>query len=174
MSVEPRHLRIDVAYDGTEFAGWQVQAKGERTVQGVLEQTVSRLQGGCPLRVRGAGRTDAGVHARAQVVDCDLATDLSDAELLRSLRAILPPDLRATAVCTTDAAFDSRSDALEKTYVYRLDRSLHGDPFLRRYALHHPHRLDPTRAESALARLRGRRAGPRGRAPSTRWPSSTG
>jgi tRNA pseudouridine38-40 synthase len=151
-----RRIRLELAYDGTEFAGWQRQP-GRRTVQGVLERTLARLQGGRATSVRGAGRTDAGVHARRQVADCEVALPLDDGRLAHALRGMLPADLRPLDVRTVDAAFNSRRDALEKTYRYRLDRTLHGDPFLARWALHHPRGLDAALVEAALARLPGRR-----------------
>jgi tRNA pseudouridine38-40 synthase len=156
LSIEPRRFRIDLAYDGTDFCGWQVQARG-RTVQGLLEQTLARLQGGAPVAVRGAGRTDAGVHARQQVADVRLTTPLGDAELGHSLRSMLPGDLRPLRVREVEDSFHSRRDARSKTYRYRLDRSRGGDPFLARYALHRAGRLDLEAMREALNRLPGRR-----------------
>ena len=145
-----------MAYDGTDFAGWQYQP-GLRTAQQELEDALSLLQGGRSLRTRSAGRTDAGVHARRQVADCELRTHLDDARLKHSLRCMLPPDLRAQALRTVDAGFHSRRDAVEKVYRYRVDSTSHGNPLLARYALHHPHRLDRQRLDEALRRLPGRR-----------------
>lgn len=153
--IAPRRVRIDLAYDGTDYAGWQFQSD-RRTLQGTLESTLTRIQGGAPVRVRAAGRTDAGVHARQQVADCLLATRLEDRELARALTALLPSDLRPTAVRTVDAQFDSQRNAVRKTYVYRIDRTPHGDPFRARYALHHPHPFDPSLLHGPLARLAGR------------------
>ena len=151
-----RHLRIDLAYDGTDFSGWQVQAKG-RTVQGTLEAALFRLQGDRPVRVNGAGRTDAGAHARAQVADAFLETDLGLPELNYALLRMLPADLRAIRLREVPESFHARRDAVSKTYRYRLDRSNHGDPFLSRYALHHPYALDVVAMQEALLRLPGER-----------------
>lgn len=156
MSAPPRRFRFDLAYDGTAFCGWQVQPR-ERTAQGVLEECLTRLQGGQPVRVRGAGRTDAGVHARQQVADARLRTSLGEAELGRALGSMLPEDLRPLRVRVVPEAFDSRRDALSKTYRYRLDRSPQGDPFAARYALHHSGPLDLEAMQDALRRLPGRR-----------------
>jgi tRNA pseudouridine38-40 synthase len=156
LSHPARHYRIDLAYDGTDFAGWQVQPEG-RTVQGVLQKTLARLQGGRPVRVTGAGRTDAGVHARAQVAGFELHTTLDEAGLAHALRSMLPPDLRPLRVQEVDPAFHARRDALAKTYRYRLDLSRAGDPFLARYALHHPGPLDRQAMDDALERLVGER-----------------
>ena len=155
MSAAERRLRIDLAYDGTEFAGWQFQTN-QRTVQGVLERALAELQGGGSVRVRGAGRTDAGVHARGQVADCELRSRLDDAELEHSLRRLLPADVRPLGLRTVPQDFHSQKCARAKTYRYRLDLTLHGDPFRARFALHHPQPLDLARVEDGLERLRGR------------------
>jgi tRNA pseudouridine38-40 synthase len=145
-----------LAYDGTDFAGWQVQPQ-QRTVQGVLERALSEIQGDGSVGVRGAGRTDAGVHARRQVADCEIRTRLDDPSLEQSLRRMLPRDLRPLQVVTVPPEFHARKDAILKTYRYRLDLSRHGDPFEARYALHYPHQLDTEILATALRLLPGRR-----------------
>ncbi len=151
-----RRVRIDLAYDGTDFAGWQFQPN-QRTVQGSLEDALTRIQGEQRVRVHGAGRTDAGAHARAQVADCELISRLNDRDLLHALRVILPPDLRPLRLATVPPGFDSRRDAKCKTYRYRLDLSAHADPFVARFALHHPQRFDIRAVASALQSLCGER-----------------
>ena len=156
MKHEPRRIRLDLAYDGTDFAGWQMQ-RNQRTVQGELERVLSDIQGGGRVTVRGAGRTDSGVHARRQVADCLIATRLEDDRLERALSRMLPPDVRPVSLATCAEAFHSQKHALSKSYRYRIDRSRHGDPFLARYALHYPHPLEEALIEPALAELPGRR-----------------
>ena len=151
-----RRLRIDLAYDGTDYSGWQFQTR-ERTVQGTLERVLTRLQGGEPARASGAGRTDAGVHARQQVVDTLLRSRLDDADLHHALRRMLPRDVRPVALRTVSDSFDARCNAVLKTYRYRLDLSRDGDPFLARYAMHHRAALDFDAIKDALRRFRGRR-----------------
>jgi len=153
---ERRRVRIDLAYDGTDFAGWQFQPR-QRTVQGVLESELTRLAGGEPVHARGAGRTDAGVHARGQVADVEFTQRLDDARLAHALRSVLPPDLRPLRVRTVPADFHAQRDALRKTYAYRLDLSLAGDPFRDRYALHHPRQLDLRAVREGLRMLPGKR-----------------
>jgi len=150
-----RRVRLDLAYDGTEFEGWQRQARG-RTVQGELEAALARIQGGERTVVHGAGRTDAGVHARRQVAHVDLRTAVDDGRLLHALRGLLEADLRPLALRAVDPGFDARRDAVAKHYRYRLDRSAHGDPFARRYALHWPWPLDLGAMREGLGRLVGR------------------
>jgi tRNA pseudouridine38-40 synthase len=152
----PRRVRIDLAYDGTEFDGWQVQPRG-RTVQGELERALSTLHGGVGVRVRGAGRTDAGVHARGQVADALVGDRFSDRDLHRALLALLPDDLRVQRVLGVDERFHARHAAIAKTYAYYLDRSRCGDPFVARYVLHTPHSFDEGAVDAALALLPGRR-----------------
>jgi len=151
-----RRVRIDLAYDGTSFAGWQVQP-GQRTVQGVLEEALTRLQGGSSARVRGAGRTDSGAHARGQVADALVAIRGDDAALLTALDHMLPHDLRPRRVTTAAPSFHARHDARSKTYRYLVDTSPHGDPWLRRYALGCPFAIDEVAVDTALAMLPGTR-----------------
>jgi tRNA pseudouridine38-40 synthase len=156
MSVPGRRIRLDLAYDGTDFAGWQVQP-GQRTVQGTVEEALSRLGGGVAIAARGAGRTDAGVHARQQVADAWIASRLDDDGLIAALAAIFPPDLRPRAVRTVPADFHARKAAVSKTYRYRLDRSRCGDPLRSRYALHHPYPIDRGAVDEALRWVAGRK-----------------
>lgn len=151
-----RRVRVDLAYDGTDFHGWQVQP-AVRTVQGTLEEALSRLCGGAPVKTRGAGRTDAGVHARGQVADARIDTRLDDDALARGLSALLPADVRPTAVATVPDAFHARHSAVAKTYRYTLDRSPWGDPFAGRYTLHHPYPMDLDAVRTALLGLPGTR-----------------
>jgi tRNA pseudouridine38-40 synthase len=151
-----RRVRIDLAYDGTDYRGWQVQP-GAPTVQGVLEAALARLCGGAPVRTRGAGRTDAGVHARAQVADASVDTRLDDAAIAKGLAALLPEDVRPLGVATVPETFHARLSATAKTYRYTLDRSPWGDPFLARWALHHPYPMDLDAVRAALERLPGTR-----------------
>jgi tRNA pseudouridine38-40 synthase len=151
-----RRIRLVLAYDGTGYSGWQVQPE-HRTVQGVVQEALGRLQGGKAVPVRGAGRTDAGVHALGQVADGLVRERLSDREIERALCKILPPEIRPISVETVDTGFHSRRDARSKTYVYLLDRSPRGDPFRARFALHHPYEWDAGAVREALQRLPGRK-----------------
>ena len=122
-----RRVRIDLAYDGTAYAGWQVQPRS-KTVQGVLEEALFRLHGGRLVRVRGAGRTDSGAHARGQVADALVTTRCDDVALLRSLEQMLPDDVRPARVLTVAPRFHARHDALTKTYRYLVDRKRESQP----------------------------------------------
>jgi tRNA pseudouridine38-40 synthase len=151
-----RRVRIDLAYDGTAYTGWQLQP-GSKTVQGVVEEALCRLHAGRAVRIRGAGRTDSGAHARGQVADGLVATRLDDHGLIRALSHMLPADIRPRRVLTVAPTFHSQHDAKSKTYRYLVDTSTHGDPWLRRYALPFPFRLNQEAVDAALALLPGTR-----------------
>jgi tRNA pseudouridine38-40 synthase len=153
---EERKVRLELAYDGTDYHGWQLQPR-DRTIQGTLEAAIARMTAGRRVPVRGAGRTDAGVHARGQVAEAWVPASLSDEAIRRGLASILPDAIVVREVRTTDPAFHAWRDAVSKTYVYRLDRSIHGDPFRARFALHRPGAVDLAAIEDALSRLPGRR-----------------
>lgn len=143
-------VRIDLAYDGTEFAGWARQP-GQRTVQGSLEAAlgvVLRLPEAPAVTV--AGRTDAGVHARGQVAHGDFATVPSR----RWLNSVLPEDVRVQAVTAASAGFDARFSALSRRYSYRIVHGP-GDPLRRRDTLSWPHALDVDAMNTAAEQLRG-------------------
>jgi len=150
-----RRVRIDLAYDGTPFAGWQVQPKLP-TVQGTLEEALARVHGGTRCPVRGAGRTDAGVHARGQVADARVGDRFDDGALARALRALVPPEVAVLSVRTVPDEFHPRISATAKTYAYLVDRSPSGNPFLGRYALHAPYAVDAAAVGEALGDLLGR------------------
>lgn len=156
MTPDARRVRIVLAYDGTAYAGWQIQPDLP-TVQGVVRDALTRIQGGGTVKVRGAGRTDAGVHATAQVADAEVRSRLDDDDLRHALRRILPDDVRPRAIRTVAPSFHSQYLARSKTYVYRIDRDRDGDPFLARFTAHVPHELDLEAMNDALSRLPGTR-----------------
>lgn len=149
-----RRLCLEVIYDGTEFCGWQFQTRG-RTVQAVLADALTKVNGGQRVSVHGAGRTDSGVHARAQVADARVRTSRTDGELLRSLRSLLPDDLAVRSLRTVDDGFDSRRGAVGKTYCYRIDRTAHGNPLEARFMWHRYGPLDLERMRCAAEPLQG-------------------
>jgi tRNA pseudouridine38-40 synthase len=151
-----RRVRIDLAYDGTGYAGWQIQVR-QPTVQGVVEGALSRMHAGRRVPVRGAGRTDSGAHARGQVADARVATRCDDEALLAALAHMLPEDVRPRRVLTVAAEFNARHDAQSKTYRYLIDRSPGGDPHRARFALAWPSRWDEDAIDAALALLPGTR-----------------
>jgi tRNA pseudouridine38-40 synthase len=151
-----RRVRIDLAYDGTAYAGWQLQP-GSGTVQAVVEEALCRIHGGRAVRLRAAGRTDSGAHARGQVADGLVATRYDDGGLLRALAHMLPEDVRPRRVLTVAPSFHAQHDAKSKTYRYLIDTSATGDPWRRRYALAFPRSIDDRAVDAALALVPGTR-----------------
>jgi tRNA pseudouridine38-40 synthase len=151
--------RVTLAYDGSGFEGWQVQAteRGARTVQGVLQEALGRLSGGAAVRADGAGRTDTGVHALGQVATFELPRDMRAAELHRALNALLPPDVRVLEAAAAPPGFHARKSAVSKMYRYVLDTAAVQLPQRRRYAGHVPGLLDRERVQAAAALYLGRR-----------------
>jgi tRNA pseudouridine38-40 synthase len=143
-----RRWKLTLAYDGTDFCGWERQSQGERTVQGSLEESLERLNG-APVRVQGAGRTDSGVHALGQVAAVDLPEKWRAAELLRALNALTPRDLRVVSVSEAAPDFHPRYGARSKTYFYQLIRGGNPDPFRDRYA----HRLPQLPSPAGMRRI---------------------
>ena len=158
-------IRIDLAYDGTEFSGWAKQP-GLRTVQGDLEDALATVLRVPSVQVTCAGRTDTGVHARAQVVHLDVEGDVLTESagrirhrpvdaLGRRVNGILRPDVRVRRVSEAPEGFDARFSALWRRYAYRIDD--HGllDPLTRNHVLALPHPLDLDRMNEAAAGLLG-------------------
>ena len=135
-----RNLRLILSYDGAEFAGWQVQP-GRTSVQGALASAIGRLTGENVLP-QGSGRTDAGVHALAQVASFTTASAIPEENWLRALNDILPPAVRVLQVAEAAPGFHARKSARAKTYRYRIHRGPICPPFLARYVWHYPYPLD--------------------------------
>ena len=161
-------LRLDIAYDGTEFAGWAVQA-GQRTVAGVLDEALSTVFR-VPVVLRAAGRTDAGVHATGQVAHVDVPADAlphafprttreGDSEflpLVRRLGRLLPSDVRILDITRAAAGFDARFSALRRHYVYRLSTAPYGvEPQEARFVTAWPRPLNVDAMSAASRHLVG-------------------
>jgi tRNA pseudouridine38-40 synthase len=144
-----------VAYDGTDFAGSQLQL-AQRTVQGELERA-AEIMTGHPTRMRAAGRTDAGVHALAQVVAFDSARQIPPKGFLMGLNRALPPDLRVQRVALCPAGYNPRYDALQKTYRYVVQVGQIHNPLLREraYQLNKLWSLDIEAMRAAASQLEG-------------------
>ena len=138
-----RRIRIQLAYDGGPFHGWQVQP-GLPTIQGILEDIVGGMEGK-PVHVAGSGRTDAGVHALAQVAAFSIQNPIPADNLRRAVNRLLPPAIRVLSVEEVHAGFHPRFDAVAKTYEYRIVRSEVCSPFEWPYVYHHPYPLNEER-----------------------------
>jgi len=149
----PRY-RIDVAYDGSAYSGWQVQP-ARRTVQGELERLLESMTGGRSVRVECSGRTDAGVHARRQVAHFDLEKPVDPSYFKRGLNAQLDPDVRVLAFRRTTRDFHARFSACGKEYRYFLYNGAVLPPWKRLYRLHERRSLDVEAMRGAADRLVG-------------------
>jgi tRNA pseudouridine38-40 synthase len=149
----PRRVRLTVAYDGTAYAGWQVQPNGP-TIQEVMEGVFSRILQE-PVRLRAAGRTDAGVHAREQVVDFADAGVRDLKTVIHGGNALLPAAIRILSASVVPETFDARRHATEKEYRYFLYLSPVDSPFLSRYAWHIEAPLDLEAMRAGLSHLVG-------------------
>lgn len=149
-----RNLKLTLAYDGTDFNGWQTQP-GFRTVQETLEQAIAKLTG-AKVRANASGRTDTGVHAVGQVVNFYTDTHHTCDVLVRAINAHLPPDVVVSAVEDVPQAFDANRDAVRKLYRYVIHDGDVPNLFLRRYCHHTRHRLDDAAMKVAAVPLRGR------------------
>ncbi len=150
-----RNLRLEICYDGTRYRGWQrLAGQEERTVQGKLELTLSRILGE-PIEISGSGRTDAGVHARGQVASFHCRSDMACAEILEALRRYLPEDIGIYSCREVSPGFHARLNASRKTYRYRLWNSELPCVFERRYVTVLPEKLDLPAMERAARILEG-------------------
>jgi len=153
-SPNERRIKLTLQYDGSGFFGWQVQP-GARTIQGVLEEAVSRLANR-PTTVVGAGRTDRGVHATGQVASVLVPGKWTPDSLRRALNAILPPDIRVSAAEEVTLDFHARFDATARSYVYRVGTTESAlSPFRRRWCWPLARELDRPVLDAAAGQIVG-------------------
>jgi tRNA pseudouridine38-40 synthase len=148
-----RNLKLTVAYDGTDFAGWQIQPAAA-TVQGTLSLAIGRITGEKVLP-QGSGRTDAGVHALAQVATFQTDSVIPVANFLVALNDILPASIRVLAADEVAGDFHPRKSAQAKTYRYRIYRDAICPPLLARYVWHYPYPLDENAMQDAATLIEG-------------------
>ena len=148
-------FKLTLCYDGTRYRGWQRQGNTPDTIQARLETLLSRLLEQ-PVEVQGSGRTDAGVHAAAQVASFRADTDMDCAALLAEIRRYLPEDIGALSLEYAPGDFHARLSAKEKTYTYRVWNSEAPCVFQRKYVYVFPRPLDLEAMRTAAARLCGR------------------
>jgi tRNA pseudouridine38-40 synthase len=149
-----RYFKLTLAYDGTEYAGWQVQPE-QSTIQASLESALKRITGQ-DVRVTASGRTDAGVHALGQVASFHVATRLTTGVLQRALNANTPEDIHIWDVMEAPDGFHAIRDAVAKRYRYTMLDGPHPDIFARRYAWHVVPPLDVAGMNAAVQHLVGR------------------
>ncbi|MEI9815232.1 MAG: tRNA pseudouridine(38-40) synthase TruA [Acidobacteriota bacterium] len=148
-----RRIRITLSYDGTDYHGWQVQP-GLATIQAAVQSVLSELEGAA-VGVDASGRTDAGVHALAQVAAFSIANPIPIDNLMRVMNRRLPRDIRVSEAAEVHANFHPRFDAVAKTYEYRILRDETCSPFERDHVYHHPYPLDEQRMIAIAPLLEG-------------------
>ena len=149
-----RNLKVILSYDGSDFSGWQVQPAAP-TVQGTLASAIGRITGEKVLP-QGSGRTDAGVHALAQVATFATESSIPAENLGKALNDLLPASIRVLEVEEVAAGFHARQSARAKTYRYRMYREAVCPPFLARYVWHYPYPLDEDAMAAAAALVVGK------------------
>jgi len=145
-------VRLDLSYNGAEFAGWAIQP-GKRTVQAEVTSALATVLRE-PVQLTVAGRTDAGVHALGQVASFDCGSE-PGGELRGKLNGITPPDIAINGAAVVDDAFNARHDARSRTYCYRVHAAPVSSPFERGLALFWPHRLDLEALHAAATAVAG-------------------
>lgn len=147
------NIKLTLAYDGTDFAGWQIQPRAA-TIQGALTDIARKITQE-RITVYGAGRTDSGVHAIGQVAHFKTQSALTPPEFQRAFNALLPPAIRVVDCEEVGPDFHARWQALAKTYAYRIWRGRVVPPFAHRYVLHYPFPLDEAAMAEAAQRFVG-------------------
>ncbi len=148
------NFRLTIAYDGARYSGWQRQGNTGRTIQGRIEQALSEMAGHA-VQIHGAGRTDAGVHALAQVAHVRLNTSRTPAEIQAYLTRYLPSDIAVTSCEAADERFHARLNACGKHYRYRIWNSEIPSVFERKYLFQYPAPLDDERMRQGAAHFIG-------------------
>lgn len=149
------NYKLVIAYDGVDYHGWQIQP-GLKTIQGTIQESLEKITGK-KIKIIGAGRTDAGVHAIGQVANFHAELSLSDDELFRALNAILPKDIRIINLERAPDNFHARKMAKAKIYEYRILNSKIISPFLFRYVYYCPFYLDFNRMKEASKFFAGKK-----------------
>ncbi len=149
-----RNLRLDVCYDGTRYRGWQRLSNTENTIQAKLETTLSRILGE-EIQVSASGRTDAGTHAKGQVVSFHCASQMPCAEILLQLRRYLPEDIGIYFCKDASPRFHARLNAKTKTYCYRVWNSTEPCVFERKFVYTDPRPVDMEAMNRAASHFLG-------------------
>ena len=142
------NYKMVIQYDGGRYKGWQRLGGSENTIQGKIESVLSEMVGEA-IEITGSSRTDAGVHALAQVANFKTDKDFSPAEVREYLNKYLPQDISVTEVSLAHGSFHARYNAWEKTYLYKIWNREYPNPFMRKYSMHVEQKLDIERMEAA-------------------------
>ncbi|WP_099189127.1 tRNA pseudouridine(38-40) synthase TruA [Tepidibacter mesophilus] len=149
-----RNIKITIKYDGSKYKGWQRLKTSDSTIQSKIEAVVSKMTNE-EIEIIGSGRTDAGVHAIAQIANFKTNSKMNLSEMHEYLYNYLPQDIVIINIEEVDIRFHSRYNAISKTYLYKIDNNKIHDPFLRKYTTHIPHKLNLDNMKKASEHLIG-------------------
>ncbi|WP_342028043.1 tRNA pseudouridine(38-40) synthase TruA [Lentibacillus halodurans] len=141
-------MKCVISYDGTNFSGLQIQPRN-RTIQGEMEKALAKIHKGEHIRVYASGRTDKGVHAKAQTLHFESDYTLSPADWKRALNTVLPPDIYVNDAAQVPDSFHARFDVIEKEYRYYIFNELEPDVFKQHYVYHYPYTLDVAKMQES-------------------------
>ncbi|WP_425448415.1 tRNA pseudouridine(38-40) synthase TruA [Dethiothermospora halolimnae] len=142
------NYKLKVQYDGGRYRGWQRLGNGGNTIQGKIEEVLSKLVGE-EIKINGCSRTDSGVHALAQIANFKSNKKFTEVEVKKYLNKYLPQDISITEVRLVAESFHPRYNAKEKTYLYKIWNKEYTNPFMRKYSMHIDRKLDIKRMETA-------------------------
>ncbi|SFB99070.1 tRNA pseudouridine38-40 synthase [Bacillus sp. OV322] len=142
------NYKMTIQYDGGRYKGWQRLGSGDDSIQGKIENVLTELAGE-KIEIIGSGRTDAGVHALAQVANFKMSEGKTESEIMEYLNRYLPQDISVVEVISVPDRFHARYNAKEKTYLYKIWNEQYTNPFMRKYSMHVDQKLDITKMEAA-------------------------
>ncbi|WP_332630774.1 tRNA pseudouridine(38-40) synthase TruA [Halalkalibacter flavus] len=142
------NYKLTIQYDGSRYKGWQRLGNTENTIQGKIENVLSEMVGR-NIEIIGSSRTDAGVHALAQVANVKLIEKMAESEIQNYLNRYLPQDISVTDVSSVHDRFHARYNAKDKTYLYKIWNESYPNPFMRKHSLHVEKKLDVVKVREA-------------------------
>lgn len=148
------NYKLTIQYDGGRYKGWQRLGNTENTIQGKIENVLSEMVGK-KIEIIGSSRTDAGVHAIAQIANFKISENLSEAKIKKYLNKFLPQDISIVDVTLVPDRFHARYNTNNKTYVYKIWNEDYINPFMRKYSLHVPKKLNVERMEEGATYFLG-------------------
>ncbi|MFC0273147.1 tRNA pseudouridine(38-40) synthase TruA [Metabacillus herbersteinensis] len=148
------NYKLTIQYDGGRYKGWQRLGEGENSIQGKIENVLSEMVGK-KTEIIGCSRTDAGVHAFAQIANFIISENLTESEIKKYLNKYLPNDISIIEVVSVPDRFHARYNAKDKTYVYKIWNEDHTNPFMRKYSMHVEEKLNITKMKKACQHFIG-------------------
>ena len=148
------NYKLTIQYDGGRYKGWQRLGDGEQTIQGKIEKALTEIIGH-KIEIIGSSRTDAGVHALAQIANFKVKEPLEEAKMIKVLNKMLPQDISVTGIILTDEPFHARFHAKDKTYVYKIWNETYSHPLMRKYSMHIEEKLDLNKMNKACQHFLG-------------------